>query len=126
MIRERHAETRSTNAPGTKSAVGLFLQAYRDEKMSASNSKSHSNSGSLDLGLEFLLLARNNIKILLLGSHDTTTTTTTTTAFTFALLSENLAELECIRAEHDSVLGPIPALQRRSSSLNYAFSTTSP
>ena len=65
LIRDRHAETRSTNSPGTKAAVDLFLQAYRDEKMGTAKN-THRNSG-LDLDPEFMLLARNNVKTLLLG-----------------------------------------------------------
>ncbi len=101
-IRDRHAETKSTNAPGTKAAVNIFLQAYRDEKMGSSNSKNESRTDELDP--EFMLIARNNIKTLLLGGHDTTATTI---AYVLALLSEseNAPALRRIRAEHDEVFG---------------------
>ena len=71
MIRERHAETRSISAPGTKAAVDIFLQAYRDEKMGNSGKKT--SGGELDP--DFMLIARSNIKTLLLGGHDTTSST---------------------------------------------------
>ena len=65
LIRDRYAETRSTNSSGTKAAVDLFLQAYREEKM---GSLKHTLAkGGLDLDPEFMLLARNNVKTLLLG-----------------------------------------------------------
>lgn len=103
MIRSRHTETTSVNSPGTKAAVDIFLQAYRDEKMGSSNTKLASRADELDP--EFMLIARNNIKTLLLGGHDTTATTI---AYVLALLSEpeNVRALQRIRAEHDVVFGP--------------------
>ncbi|OAL35395.1 hypothetical protein AYO20_05245 [Fonsecaea nubica] len=104
MIRERHAETRATDSHSTKAAVDLFLQAYREEKMGASG-KGGRRTDELDP--EFLNLARDNVKTLLLGGHDTTSSTM---AYTLALLSEpeNTHELARIRAEHDAVFGPDP------------------
>lgn len=104
MIRERHAETLSSNAPGTKAAVDIFLQAYREEKMGSSNNK----ASTTDLDPEFMLIARNNIKTLLLGGHDTTASTI---AYTIALLfePENAQELQRLRDEHDAVFGSDPA-----------------
>jgi sterigmatocystin biosynthesis cytochrome P450 monooxygenase len=104
MIRERHAETRSTNAPGTKAAVDLFLQTYRDEKLGASTTRSATD----ELDPDFLLIARNNIKTLLLGGHDTTASSL---AYTLALLfePENAPDLARIRAEHDFVFGTDPS-----------------
>ncbi|KAJ9605468.1 hypothetical protein H2200_010125 [Cladophialophora chaetospira] len=101
MIRARHAETKSTNAPGTKAAVDIFLQAYRDEKLGASSTTKSAD----DLDPEFMLIARNNIKTLLLGGHDTTSSTI---AYAMALLSEpeNADSLRRLRAEHDAVFGP--------------------
>ncbi|KAH0829501.1 hypothetical protein FOPE_10629 [Fonsecaea pedrosoi] len=104
MICERHAETRATDSPGTKAAVDLFLQAYREEKMGASG-KGGRRTDKLDP--EFLNLARDNVKTLLLESYDTTSSSM---AYTLALLSEpeNTHELARIRAEHDVVFGPDP------------------
>lgn len=111
MIRDRHVETMSLHSSGgttTRAAVDLFLEAYREEKMgkaAARHKPSDSASTDRDLDPEFLLLARNNVKTLLLGGHDTTSTTI---AYLLALLSEpeNAAELARVRAEHDAVFGP--------------------
>ena len=103
MIRERHAETMSGDAPATKAAVDIFLQAYRDEKLGTSSKKASGN----ELDPEFMLIARNNIKTLLLGGHDTTSSTI---AYTLALLAEpeNAYELQRVRAEHNAVFGTNP------------------
>jgi cytochrome P450 len=104
MIRQRYAETKSTNRVGTKAAVDLFLHAYREEKIESSKKTRHAD----ELDAEFVLLARNNVKTLLLGGHDTSSTSI---AYTIALLSEpeNRPELERVRAEHDEILGTDPS-----------------
>ena len=98
-VRDRYAETKSTEPPTSKAAIDLFLQAYLDGKFAATK------SASSELDPDFMSLAVDNIKSLLLGGHDTTASTI---AYIVALLSEpeNRDELERVRMEHDGVFGP--------------------
>ncbi|OAP55922.1 hypothetical protein AYL99_10074 [Fonsecaea erecta] len=118
MIRERHAQTRSTDSAGTRAAVDLFLQAYREEKM-GTQGKSGSRPDELDP--EFMHLARNNVKTLLLGGHDTHVELGVFANLRHSnfihdrlhpgppLLTQNTHELARIRAEHDAIFGPDPS-----------------
>ncbi len=84
-----------------KAAIDLFLQAYLDEKFGATN------TASSELVPDFMSLAVDNVKSLLLGGHDTTASAI---AYIIALLSEpeNKDAFERVRMKHDSVFGPNP------------------
>jgi cytochrome P450 len=96
VIIERY-ETRAFDDSGKKTAVDLALRAYQDEKL---GSATKSQKGTNVLDDEFMLLAINNIKTILLGGHDTTATTI---AYVIFLLSTHPDVLSRVRAEHDSV-----------------------
>ena len=95
-IIERY-ETRAFDDSGKKTAVDLALRAYREDKV---GSATKSQKGTNVLDDEFMLLAINNIKTILLGGHDTTATTI---AYVIFLLSTHPDVLSRVRAEHDSV-----------------------
>jgi cytochrome P450 len=70
-IIERY-ETRAFDDTGKKTTVDLALRAYQEDKL---GSATKSQKGINVLDNEFMLLAVNNIKTILLGGHDTTATT---------------------------------------------------
>ncbi|KAF7511783.1 hypothetical protein GJ744_003514 [Endocarpon pusillum] len=100
-IQERHAGRATTNTTtASKAVVDLVFQAYQDEKLGLSTSK---EAQKPDVDPEFMLLAVNNIKTLLLGGHDTTATTI---AYTYYLLSQHPDILSAIRSEHSTAFSP--------------------
>ncbi len=100
-IQERHADratTKSTTA--SKAVVDLAFQAYQDEKLGLHTPRDAQNP---NLDPEFMLLAVNNIKTLLLGGHDTTATTI---AYIYYLLSQHPHILSAVRSEHSTAVSP--------------------
>lgn len=95
-IIERY-EARAFDDNGNKTAVDLALRAYRQDKFGTS-AKGLKGSNALDD--DFMLIAVNNIKTILLGGHDTTATTI---AYVIFLLYTHPDILARVRAEHDSI-----------------------
>lgn len=93
-IVERY-QTRAFDENGKKTAVDLALRAYQEGKFETTE-KSHKET----LTPDFMLIAVNNIKTILLGGHDTTATTISYAIFLLSISPTVLAE---VRAEHDLV-----------------------
>ena len=96
-------ETRAFDDSGNKTVVDLALRAYQEDKFGTA---SKGQKGGKVLDAEFMLIATNNIKTILLGGHDTTATTI---AYVIFLLSTHPEILARVRAEHDSVFTSDPA-----------------
>ena len=101
-IIERY-ETRAFDDNGNKTVVDLALRAYHEDKFVTAPK---GQKGSKALDNEFMLIAVNNVKTILLGGHDTTATTI---AYTIFLLSTHPDILARVRAEHDAVFASDPA-----------------
>lgn len=101
-----------------KTTVDLALQAYHDEKLGTPK------TNRTRLEPDFLQIAVNNIKTLLLGGHETTATTL---SYAFFLLSTHPEVLAQVRVEHDSVFGagdPADMIESDPRSLNQLHLTT--
>ena len=95
-IIERY-ETRAFDDSGPKTAVDLALRAYQEDKLGTS-AKGQKGTDALDP--EFMHLAVNNTKAILLGGHEATAATISYVIFLLSTHSEILAR---VRAEHDAV-----------------------
>ncbi len=100
-IQEHHIDraTKSTTT-ASKAVIDLAFQAYKDEKLGPHTSK---DVQKRDLDPEFMPLAVNNIKTLLLGGHETTATAI---AYSYYLLSQHSPILSAIRSEHSTAFSP--------------------
>lgn len=102
-IQARHSD-RVAYPQANKAALDLVFQAYQDNKPVSLPAKKTRQSR---LDPEFMLIAVNNVKTLLLGGHDTTASAV---AYAYYLLSLHPDIVDQLCQEHSSVFAPtIPA-----------------